>query len=85
MAQLTVRDVPEDVAAALKAEAEERGVSVSRVLREALADRAARQVRIKDALERLRIVDEHRDAIRARLGHDLDDSTLLIREDRDSR
>ena len=85
MTQLTIRDVPEEIAIELKGEAEEEGRSVNAVARAALMEHVERRRRARRFEESLAIMDAHRNAIRERLGHNLDDSTPLIREDRDSR
>ena len=82
MVQVTVRNVPEDVIATLKGEAEEDGVSLNAVLRTALVERAEQWRRIA----RMRRAVPRLDALRRRVAEEqgaFADSTPFIREDRE--
>jgi len=80
MANILVRKVDDNVMARLKKMAKARGKSVNDLAREAL--RAAVQ---PSKAEIWAEADRLRAKIRARVGHDLPDSTPGIREDRDTR
>jgi len=75
-----VRNVADATAARLKQKAKAAGKSVNDIIREAL-DAAAKPSKEEVWAE----ADRIRAKIRARLGHDLPDSTPGIREDRDNR
>lgn len=77
MANVLLRNVPDDVLARYRAMAAARGMSVSAVLREAVAAGAAGLT----AEEQL----AHFDALRAQLPSGGSSSVELIRMDRDSR
>jgi antitoxin FitA len=79
MGDLLVRNVADTTKAALKRKAKAAGKSVNDVAREAL-DAAARPSKEEAWAE----ADRIRAKIRARIGHDLPDSTADIREDRDN-
>jgi plasmid stability protein len=80
MVDILVRNVAGDTAARLKERAKAAGKSVNDIAREAL-DSAARPSKQEVWAE----ADRIRAKIRARVGHDLPDSTPGIREDRDTR
>lgn len=80
MGDLLVRNVAEATKAALKKKAKAAGKSVNDLAREVL-DAAARPSKEEIWVE----ADRIRAKIRARVGHDLPDSTPGIREDRDTR
>jgi plasmid stability protein len=80
MANFLIRNVAEDTAARLKKKAKAAGKSFNDIAREAL-DVAAKSSKAEAWAE----VDRIRAKIRARVGHDLPDSTPGIREDRDAR
>jgi len=80
MVDILVRNVADATAARLKAKAKAAGKSVNDIAREAL-DSAARPSKQEVWAE----IDRIREKIRARVGHDLPDSTPGIREDRDKR
>jgi plasmid stability protein len=80
MGNLFVRKVKDDTIASLKRKAKAAGKSVNDLVRETL-DAAAKPSRE----EAWAAADRLRAKIRARVGHDLPDSTSGIREDRDSR
>lgn len=83
MRQLSVRDVPDDVVAALREEAEERRTSLNSVACEALADFAARRRRRKELESLLPAFDALRKAILARRdGEPTTETATLVREDR---
>jgi len=75
-----VRNVADATAARLKAKAKAAGKPVNNIIREAL-DAAAKPSKEEIWAE----IDRIRAKIRARVGHDLPDSTPGIREDRDNR
>lgn len=78
MAQLLVRDVPEATVAALKKRAKEHGRSAEAEHR-AILEAALKQKKNDDFWEEAR-------KLRERLkGRTFTDSTILIRQDRDSR
>jgi len=79
MVDILVRNVDDTTAAQLKKKAKAAGKSVSDIAREALAA-AARPSKEEAWAE----IDRIRAKIRARLGHDLSDSTADIRADRDN-
>ena len=83
MSQLTVRDVPPDILEELRAEARERGRSLNAQVRAALAEHVARRQRQRRLRAAIPSVDALRERIARRLGHDVSDSTELIREDRE--
>lgn len=80
MVDILVRNVDDSTAAQLKKKAKSAGKSLNDIAREAL--RAAAK---PDRKEVWAEADRIRAKIRARVGHDLPDSTAGIREDRDSR
>jgi plasmid stability protein len=80
MVDILVRNVDDDAAAQLKEKAKAAGKSVNDLAREAL--HAAAKPSKEEAWATL---DRIRAKIRARVGHDLPDSTPGIREDRDNR
>jgi plasmid stability protein len=80
MVDILVRNVAAATVARLKKKAKAAGKSVNDIAREAL-DIAARPSKAEIWAE----ADRIRAKIRARVGHDLPDSTPDIREDRDSR
>jgi antitoxin FitA len=80
MVDILVRNVDETVAAQLKKKAKAAGKSVNDLAREALT--AAAKLSKEEAWAE---VDRIRAKIRARVGHELPDSTPGIREDRDTR
>jgi antitoxin FitA len=80
MVDILVRNVDETVAAQLKKKAKAAGKSVNDLAREALT--AAAKPSKEEAWAE---VDRIRAKIRARVGHELPDSTPGIREDRDTR
>jgi antitoxin FitA len=80
MVDILVRNVADATAARLKEKAKAAGKSVNDIAREAL-DSAARPSKQEVWAE----IDRIRAKIRARVGHDLPDSTPGIREDRDKR
>ncbi|MFZ0610405.1 MAG: hypothetical protein WBD53_19985 [Xanthobacteraceae bacterium] len=80
MGDLLVRNVAEATKAALKKKAKTAGKSVNDIARDAL------DVAAKPSKEEIWAqADRIREKIRARVGHDLPDSTPGIREDRDNR
>lgn len=79
MVDILVRNVDDATAAQLKKKAKAAGKSVSDIAREAL--RAAAKPSKEEAWA---AADRIRAKIRARLGHDLPDSTPGIRADRDN-
>jgi len=80
MGDILVRNVDDAAIAELKKKAKAAGKSVNEVAREALIAAA------KPGKEEIWAeADRIRAKIRARVGHDLPDSTAGIREDRDSR
>jgi plasmid stability protein len=83
MKQLTVRDVPDGIVQALRAEAGEVGQSMNAVARSALQEHVE-QRRARMRLERLLpAMDELRARIAARAGGELEESVPLIRADRE--
>ena len=80
MGDILVRNVDDDAIAQLKKKAKAAGKSVNEIAREALVAAAKPS---KEAI--WAEADRIRAKIRARVGHDLPDSTAGIREDRDSR
>jgi plasmid stability protein len=80
MSDLLVRNVAAATKAALKKKAKAAGKSVNDLARDAL-DAAAKPGKEEIWAE----IDRIRKKIRARVGHDLPDSTPGIREDRDNR
>ncbi|HKM88860.1 MAG TPA: ribbon-helix-helix protein, CopG family [Xanthobacteraceae bacterium] len=80
MVDILIRNVDDATAAQLKKKAKAAGKSVGDVARQAL--RAA----VKPSKQEIWAeADRFRKRIRARVGHDLSDSTADIREDRDNR
>ena len=80
MVDILVRNVDEDAAARLKSKAKAAGKSLNEFAREAL--HAAAKPSKEEAWAQ---IDRIRAKIRARMGHDLPDSTPGIRQDRDTR
>ena len=80
MVNILVRNVTDATAAGLKKKAKAAGKSVNDLARQAL-DAAAKPSKA----EVWAAADRIREKIRARVGHDLPDSTADIREDRDHR
>ena len=80
MANIFVRNVDDDAVARLKKKAEAAGKSMNDLAREAL--HAAAKPSKEEAWA---AINRFREKIRARVGHDLPDSTPGIREDRDRR
>jgi antitoxin FitA len=80
MVDILVRNVAAATAARLKEKAKAAGKSVNDIAREAL-EGAAKPSKQEVWAE----IDRVREKIRARVGHDLPDSTPGIREDRDKR
>ncbi|MGB7102123.1 MAG: ribbon-helix-helix protein, CopG family [Xanthobacteraceae bacterium] len=80
MVDILVRNVDDDTAARLRTKAKAAGKSVNDLAREAL------RTAVKPSKDEIWAeADRIRAKIRARVGHDLPDSTAAIREDRDSR
>ena len=80
MGDFLVRNVDDDALAELKTKAKAQGKSMNDLAREALHT-AAKPSKEEVWAE----ADRIRAKIRARVGHDLPNSTAAIREDRDSR
>lgn len=80
MVDILIRNVDDATAAQLKKKAKAAGKSVNEIAREALV--AAAKPSKEEAWAE---ADRIRARIRARVGHDLTDSTAGIREDRDTR
>lgn len=80
MSNILVRNVTDATKARLKKRAKAAGKSVNDLAREAL-DAVAKPSTEEIWAE----IDRFRERIRARVGHDLPDSTAGIREDRDNR
>ncbi|MDI3297636.1 MAG: hypothetical protein QJR08_00540 [Bacillota bacterium] len=81
--QLLIRDVPEDVAAALREEAQERHASLNSVALQAMREFAERRQRRKELEKLLPAFDALRQAILERRGGEsTTDTADLIREDR---
>jgi antitoxin FitA len=80
MVDILVRNVDETTAKELKKKARAAGKSVNDIARDAL--RAAAQPSKEEIWAE---ADRMRAKIRARVGRDLEDSTALIRHDRDTR
>jgi plasmid stability protein len=80
MVDILVRNVDDAAAAQLKKKAEAAGKSMNEFVREAL-----HAVAKPSKAEIWAEADRIRAKIRARVGHDLVDSTIGIREDRDNR
>lgn len=80
MANIFVRNVDDEALARLKKKAKAAGKSVNELARQALlvAAKPSKEEAWAEA-------DRIRAKIRARVGHDLPDSTPGIREDRDTR
>jgi len=79
MVDILVRNIDDATAAQLKKKAKAAGKSVNDIAREAL--RAAAKPSKEEIWAQ---ADRIRERIRARVGHDLSDSTADIREDRDN-
>ena len=80
MGDILVRNVDDGAIAQLKTKAKAQGKSMNELAREALLAAA------KPSKEEIWAeADRIRAKIRARVGHDLPNSTVGIREDRDSR
>jgi plasmid stability protein len=79
MKNMLVRNIDDEVAAKLKKKAKAAGKSMNDLALEAL--RAAAKPSKEEAWAE---IDRIRERIRARVGHDLSDSTIDIREDRDN-
>ena len=79
MVDILVRNIDDTTAAQLKKKAKAAGKSVNDIAREAL--RAAAKPSKEEIWAE---ADRIRERIRARVGHDLSDSTADIREDRDN-
>ena len=79
MAQFLIRDVPENVAAAVKRRAKKNGRSTEAELRAILAE----TVKPK-AADFLKEAKKLREELRTK-GYSFADSSVLIRQDRDSR
>lgn len=79
MAQLTVRDIPEETVDELKAAARERGQSMNALVRSALDDYLQNRRRARTLRDVLPEIDRRREAIRKQHGV-LSDSTEIIRE-----
>jgi plasmid stability protein len=79
MVDILVRNVDDITAAQLKKKAKAAGKSVSDIAREAL--RAAAKPSKQEVWA---AADRLRERIRAKVGHDLSDSTADIRKDRDN-
>jgi plasmid stability protein len=77
MANVLLRNIPDEVLDHYRAQATVRGISVNAVLREAV-ERGAEQLSVQDRLARI-------DALRATLPAGGPSSAELIRMDRDSR
>jgi plasmid stability protein len=77
MANVLLRNIPDEVLDHYRAQATVRGMSVNAVLREAV-ERGAEQLSVQDRLARI-------DALRATLPAGGPSSVELIRMDRDSR
>ncbi len=80
MVDILVRNVDDEIAAELKKKAKAAGKSVNDIAREAL--RVAAKPSKQEVWAK---ADRIRAKIRARVGHNLPDSTAGIREDRDNR
>ena len=78
MTQLTIRNVPDEVARALREEAKQSGRSLNTVAREALEQ----HVDQRSATHRVAAMNELREDIRRAVGGELSDSAGLIAEDR---
>ena len=83
MKQLTVREVPEDVVRVLREEAAEYGHSLNTVVRTALVEHAERRRRAKRTPDLIADMAALRERIRQEAGGELEDSSSLIREDRE--
>ncbi len=83
MAQITVRNVPDDVMEALREEAAENGTSMNALVRAALQELAKQRQWRKRAQDAIPKMIELQARIRERHGGLLDESWPLIREDRD--
>ena len=78
MTQLTIRNVPESVADALREEANESGQSLNFVARQALEE----HVEQRGLTRRVAAMNELREDIRRTFGNELSESAMLIAEDR---
>ncbi len=83
MAQILVRNLEEKIVTRLKARARKKGRSLQSEVKEIL-EQSARQD-ILDMQSARRLADAIRNGIEKRIGGKLDDSTLIIRKDRDWR
>lgn len=83
MPQLTIRNVPDDVIEALRADASDSGRSMSAVARDALREHAQRRQWRERAREAIPRMAARRAEIEERNGGPLEESWPLIREDRD--
>jgi hypothetical protein len=81
--QLTVRDVPDAVVLALRAEARDDRRSLNAVVRAALAEHVERRQRRARLGAYLPEMDRLRRRVADRIGHELEGSADLIREDRE--
>lgn len=82
MAQLTVRDIPDETVDELKRAAAERGQSMNSLARSLIDEYVEGQRRMRTLKALLPAIDRQREAIRRRRGI-LSDSTEIIREYRD--
>ena len=80
VANILVRNVDDDALARLKKKAKAAGTSLNEIARQALLKAAK-----PSKEEAWAAADRLRAKIRARVGHDLPDSTPGIRQDRDTR
>ena len=83
MAQITVRNVPDDVMEALREEAAEKSTSMNALARAALQQLAEQREWRKRARDIIPQMNALRARIEERNGGPLDESWPLIREDRD--
>jgi plasmid stability protein len=83
MSQLTIRGVSEQDIERLREEAAERGCSINAIVREALAEHLERERHRRDQRDVIADLRRFREEVRQRRGRDFDDSTPLIRADRD--
>ncbi|MBI1941750.1 MAG: Arc family DNA-binding protein [Acidobacteria bacterium] len=84
MANVTVRNIPEDVHAVLREEAKRNARSLNAEIVATLSDRAQMSRRRKQAAKALREIDRIREKI-AKQYPDQPDSVELLREDRYGR
>ena len=80
MGNMLIRNIADATKASLKKKAKTAGKSLNDIAREAL-EAAAKPSKAEIWAE----INRFREKIRARVGHDLPDSTPGIREDRDNR